>query len=93
LVGEASVLVAHTYFCGKKAILTIFARKRLFHYLAGGVLCGLVAYCISQLSGVMLIARLILAIAISAFFYFIFLLVVKDDFAILIIKGRHKNTG
>jgi len=93
LVGEASVLVAHTYFCGKKAILTIFARKRLFHYLAGGVLCGLVAYCISQLSGVMLIARLILAIAISAFFYFIFLLVVKDDFAILIIKSRHKNTG
>ncbi len=93
LAGEASVLVAHAYFCGKKAILTIFARKRLFHYLAGGVLCGLVAYCISQLSGVMLIARLILAIAISAFFYFIFLLVVKDDFAILIIKGRHKNTG
>jgi len=70
LAGEASVLVAHAYFCGRKAILTIFARKRLFHYLAGGALRGLVAYCISQLSGVMLIARLHLSHCYKCVFLF-----------------------
>ena len=92
LAGETSVLVAHICFCGRKAISMVFSRKRLFHYLLGGALCGLVAYFISKLSGIMIVVRLILAIGTSGLFYLAFLLAVKDDFALFILRSGNKNT-